>query len=404
MKKRVFEDIAVDDVIIQDPNIANQIVQTQKQINDRLKIIAQKNSEIATFKQQVGALKDKAIQSQKAQMSTKEKAAEQAPEATPAPQQEAIATESLVPRLADFLREEAKYAPYLETPDGTVYMDGKPRFQRFKKKVEREFTDKDWEKDAEISEKIRDLEHKKHSLQSEIRELERDDFNPEAQIEQVYADLAPEVLDAFNSGMSDEEKIRIFNQNGYTAKDFYDTKETLDHLEDSISYNRDQEIALEAEIKEINDQIEKLENELSSIGVSYKDDYQPVKIQNESLNEEDEDEVVRDPNEDNPDIFYVQIPPQTEIQGEVIAKVFREEEGKRWYVRDVEGDADFLDELVFQRNWDKVEIISYLAGIFGDVIEIDREEFDDIIDDKPELDAKYFPKKRNKNKRVKITR
>jgi hypothetical protein len=218
-RKKIYEasaPVAIDDVMISDPNIAAQIVQTQKEINSRLKRIAQLQSEIATYNQQAAALKDKAVKAQQASLSSaKEKP--QTPEGLQVVQQ-SPPNESLMQSLQDFLNEE-------------------------------------------------------------------------------------------------------------------------------------------------------------------------------------EDEVVRDPDVKDEDFFFVKIPAQEEEEGDIIAKVFREEPDSEWYIRDVEGEAEWLDDLVFEDSYDKPEIIDYLGSIFGEVIEIDQDEFEYIIDDKEDLDYDYYQSKEDEYSR-----
>ena len=405
MKDKVFEDIAIDDVIIQDPNIANQIVQTQKQINDRLKRVAQLNSEMATFKQQIGALKDRAIQAQKAQMTTNQKSAE----AKPAPEGNAtpeVQAESYVPSLKEFLNEEEpQFVPHFEDPAGTVYMGGKPRFQKYKKKVEREFTDKNWEKFDSQEKELRSREEGLDDMERDLKDLmdrkEQNDFD----MDNLAGQEGGEVMELLSSGVSDKDKIKAFAELGYTATHYKQLQDELNQYLLNMEEFDKKEILIKDHIKKIRERIGKDEKSLDNIGVSYKDDYMPVKITESIYEEEIEFEEDNDTYDEEEDIFYVQIPPQTEIDGEVIAKVFREDEGERWYVRDVENEAEFLDELVFQKNYTKPEIIGYLASIFGDVLEIGQEEFEDLIDDKEELDDKYFPDRKDKNNvRVKLVK
>lgn len=391
--RKVFEEIAVDDVIVQDPNIANQIVQTQKQINDRLKRIAQINNEIATYKQQVGALKDRAIQQQKAQMSANQKAAESKPAAEGDASGDNSQNESLfMPSLEEFISEEAQYVPYMEDKAGNVYMDGKPRFQKYKKRVEAELTDDDQDYINEIQKKVWALTLVLEEYKEKLAELKNSKEDADMYFDQLAGSVGAEMMEILSSGIHRKDKILLSARLGYTGTEVKELQQEFDDMIQRLERMPDSIRKILGKISQTESKISELENFMDSIGVSYEDDYMPVKIQESSDEKFDEDE----------DIFYVQIPPQTEIDGEVVAKVFREDEGEKWYVRDIEDEAEFLDELVFQKNYTKPEIIGYLASIFGDVIEIDHDEFEDLIDDKAELDAKYFPD--NKNKRMRLTK
>ena len=86
-------------------------------------------------------------------------------------------------------------------------------------------------------------------------------------------------------------------------------------------------------------------------------------------------------------LFYLRI--NTEYPA--IVKVYKAADiDDRWEMSVVEGDNTALDEMEFDPEFTKTEIIEYLADIYEDIEEIDEEFFEDVIDDKQELDDDFY--------------
>ncbi len=105
-------------------------------------------------------------------------------------------------------------------------------------------------------------------------------------------------------------------------------------------------------------------------------------------NEEDEeleyseeyDEKVGDEDEF---LFYFKI----DEVSDTVYKAYKDFDEDRWELTVVEGESNqSLEETTFESNFTKLEIINYLAEIYGDVEEI----FEDEFDDKTKTDKEYF--------------
>jgi len=82
-------------------------------------------------------------------------------------------------------------------------------------------------------------------------------------------------------------------------------------------------------------------------------------------------------------LFYFKI----DETPETIGKAYKDFDEDRWELTVIEGESNqSLEETTFESNFTKLEIINYLAEIYGDVEEIYEDEFDD----KTKTDKEYF--------------
>ena len=392
-----------EDVSVTDPNIAQQILQAQKQINDRLKRIAQLKTEMVTYQQQIAALEDQAIKAQQAQVIAREETAQDIQKSTNNLTDQ-LTTEKLMPTLSNFLKEdeEDRFVPYFEDPKGIVWQSGTPTHRRETKYEDRELTDKDWEKDSEMGREILELKLDYGALQSEYQNAKERYDQSQIDHEQFGTDLDFEVLDLLNAGYPDKEKIIALNKKGIDGELY------VSQRNDIMRQWEESEKEMESLKKEMKELGKKLEDAQADQSISFnvassksKEGYRNIRTgQFESVYETSEEDLEiddEDLGEDKAEIFFVRIPPIEDDEEEIIAKIFKVEEDSKWYVRDIEEEVDWLEDLVFGEKYDKVGIISYLADILGDVEEINREEYDENIDDKEELDDEYFPERKGMN-------
>lgn len=103
---------------------------------------------------------------------------------------------------------------------------------------------------------------------------------------------------------------------------------------------------------------------------------------------DDVDILLYDEEEENESLFFVRI----NSDSPALVKVYKEidDEDEIWEMSVIEGDNTALDEMEFQADLSKAEIITYLADLYDDVEEVDREFVDDVIDDKEELDDDFY--------------
>lgn len=97
---------------------------------------------------------------------------------------------------------------------------------------------------------------------------------------------------------------------------------------------------------------------------------------------EEYDEKVGDEDEF---LFYFKI--ADELDDDAVYKAYKDFDEDRWELKVVEGESNqALEETTFETDFSKLEIINYLAEIYGDVEEI----FEDEFDDKLEKEKEYF--------------
>jgi len=238
------------------------------------------------------------------------------------------------------------------------------------------------------------------ALMDEIQNISREIMDDQERLNDLELELdnfagqvGIEVMDLLSTGVTPEYKNVIMDL-GLSYREAKDLSDELQNmLEEKESLEKNIRI-LTSRKNRMSLEHKKWEEKSNRVGVSYRQTYD--KIANESINEEDA-EVSRDMDEKDEDHFFIQIPAQDEEEGDIIAKVFREEPDSEWYVRDTLNQAEWLDDLVFQAEWEKPEIIDYLANIFGEVEEIDQSEYNETIDDKDELDYDLYDQEDDKD-------
>lgn len=111
-----------------------------------------------------------------------------------------------------------------------------------------------------------------------------------------------------------------------------------------------------------------------------------IETELELMNYEDEDE----PQDEY--VFYIRLEPDTDE--EVVAKIYKEDEDDEWTTRVVKGD-EAIQDIQFDNRLNKLDIIGYLANLFGEVEEIDKKEYEYLLDDKEKIDKEYYEKLEN---------
>jgi len=111
-----------------------------------------------------------------------------------------------------------------------------------------------------------------------------------------------------------------------------------------------------------------------------------IETELELMNYEDEDE----PQDEY--VFHIRLEPDTD--DEVVAKIYKEDEDDEWTTRVVKGD-EAIQDIQFDTRLNKLDIIGYLANLFGEVEEIDKKEYEYLLDDKEKIDKEYYESKVN---------
>lgn len=113
--------------------------------------------------------------------------------------------------------------------------------------------------------------------------------------------------------------------------------------------------------------------------------------------EADEDDIqdMEDDEEDPEDslegdyVFTVRIQDSGEEE-DIIAKFYRDEEDDFWKARVVQGSEEPIESMQFDPDMEMLDIIEHLATIYDDVEEIDTDDYEEMLDDKEEVDDIFY--------------
>lgn len=103
---------------------------------------------------------------------------------------------------------------------------------------------------------------------------------------------------------------------------------------------------------------------------------------------EDDQEVPKDSLEGDY-VFTVRIQDSGEEE-DIIAKFYRDEEDDFWKARVVQGSEEPIESMQFDPDMEMLDIIEHLATIYEDVEEIDTDDYEDMLDDKEEVDDIFY--------------
>jgi len=111
--------------------------------------------------------------------------------------------------------------------------------------------------------------------------------------------------------------------------------------------------------------------------------------------DDDDDEIEDIENKDDldtnidDDVFALKI--TDDKNKDVIVKFYKDEDKDYWKARVVDGDSEPLESMRFEPGMDKLDIIQKIKDIpgYNDIEEVDMDDYEDLIDDKEEIDKKY---------------
>lgn len=96
-------------------------------------------------------------------------------------------------------------------------------------------------------------------------------------------------------------------------------------------------------------------------------DYEDEEDKYEDIEDEDDEET-------GEYVFYVEVYPHDESES-AYAKVYKTREGENWEVTVGSGENEALEDMTFEEEYDKLDIISYLSNFFEDVEEISEDDY-----------------------------
>lgn len=499
-----------EDITIHDPGLQIKWNQANKQINVRQKKIAQLQSEIVVFKQQMQRVEELAMKKQQATIKSQEETKNDVQNQSQQKQQldpKAVAQELTgltgesmkIRTFEEFLKEEEGSEDDEDLSESDGYDYGVDRsitepedivpsdheiVQAYRRSVDVEGYLGAIDRDSDLAKRINRIEHEIDLYYAAIREIEneakrdRREFNDH---QEWVAGRNPEWADILSSGMSDEDKVKAirgdsgrFERGGDPLKTMDVGAESRENMmpeaeaqeivsdwnyffremersektrEEEIPNYRNKIDDRERQLEEISElqkygeelyevevlvkglekEIEKWENrqieedtkeyqgiieDLTERLIDSEDKLQELKAKYEEMKKgnklvedfktfyseiltEVEDEVEYEEDveetglEEDEELFYVRL---NDDVAPAVVKVYKEsdEEDERWVMSVVEGDNTALEEMQFEPEFEKLEIINYLADIYEDVEEIFQEDVDDIVDEKKELDEDFY--------------
>ena len=94
----------------------------------------------------------------------------------------------------------------------------------------------------------------------------------------------------------------------------------------------------------------------------------------------------------SPDYLFAVRVHDLELDEDIIAKIYRNEDDEFWKIRVVQGSEQPLEAMQLDPDMTMVDIIEKIAEIPGyeEVEEVDVEDYEDLIDDKAESDEKFY--------------
>lgn len=106
------------------------------------------------------------------------------------------------------------------------------------------------------------------------------------------------------------------------------------------------------------------------------------------------DEYVDDEIDDKTDdeyIFVLKIMDHNE-DDDIIAKFYKNDADDYWKARVVQGSEEPIESMQFDPDMDKITIIDHLGTMFDEIEEIDIDEYDEMLDDKEDIDDEFYNK------------
>jgi hypothetical protein len=209
-------------------------------------------------------------------------------------------------------------------------------------------------------------------------------------IETEAANKKAQALTALNQRLMAKQKEAQTKQNSsieYEYEQYLLEKEDFDDLD---IYNSDRRRKKKKDnMRKYEDPLEIDESDEEMIllprEVRYLDDEEDVMPDYVDDDELDDDNVERasiesdDEWENDNSVFYVLI--EDDAKGQIVLKVYRVSLDDDWLIDVKFGENESLDHMAFDSEYEKVQILDYIAELFDDVEEITENQYNEIIDE-----------------------
>lgn len=121
------------------------------------------------------------------------------------------------------------------------------------------------------------------------------------------------------------------------------------------------------------------------------DDVEDAVEAEDIVDAEDAEEEIKD-DEDSLDgdyVFTLKVIDRDE-EDDIIVKFYQDEEDDYWKGRVVQGSEEPIESMQFDPDMEMIDIIEHLATMFEEVEQIDTDDYEEMLDDKEDVDATYY--------------
>jgi hypothetical protein len=160
-----------------------------------------------------------------------------------------------------------------------------------------------------------------------------------------------------------------------------DDKKTTIEIEGQVKESIDLDTLWEKYISEDRDEYDEDDGYEEDIEDEYEDEEYEI--------DPDVLDALGDDSLDGDYVFSVRITDENEEE-DIIAKFYRDEDDDFWKARVVQGSEDPIENMQFDPEMDKIDIIENLATIYNDVMELDIDEYEELLDDKETIDDMIY--------------
>jgi len=276
---------------------------------------------------------------------------------------------------------------------------GKPirRIDPTKQPKKRPWSDAKWQKYDNIEKEIEELQEEIDALEQEIKyQMERfqsPDFEgAEGEMEEFFGEIGFEASDILNSGGTDKEKLKALTKLG--VRDPEGTLENYYYYYPEFDPKLEKpKKEAEKEVKKLQAQIDKIQKKKEAKQEKYDtfESYNPMSADkfytlSEAYIEMEDEEEKKTSKEDYLDedyVFYVKI---NDDDNEFIGKIFKISPDGDWFGIVKKGDDDSFEKISYEPEYDEIDIVDFLGDNYDTVEIIDRQEFNDYIEDIEEID------------------
>lgn len=129
---------------------------------------------------------------------------------------------------------------------------------------------------------------------------------------------------------------------------------------------------------------------------SIEEDDPNLELATDNIEDDLDDELYNeDPDDDSSEAlegdysFSLKIIDEDEEE-DIIVKFYRDDDGDFWKARVVQGSEEPIESMQFDPEMEMIDIIEHLATMFDEIEQIDVDDYEEMLDDKEEIDDIYY--------------